>query len=83
VSHPTNFLHPRTLNQLWLHRIYPNTPLVRLIYSLQSQLLIMIRFRLKDALQRRLKSLALPSTADALADLPDAIASLIQGSSPK
>jgi hypothetical protein len=34
-----------------------------------------IEFRLKGALQRRLKSLALPYTADALADLPDAIAS--------
>jgi hypothetical protein len=44
---------------------------VRLIHTMQSYILIKITFRLKDAL-------VLPSTADALADLPDLIASLTQ-----
>jgi hypothetical protein len=43
---------------------------------------MLIEFRLKSALQRRLKSLALPYIADALADLPEAIASPTQRNIP-
>jgi len=55
---------------------------MRLIYTLQSQLFNKIKFKERLVLRGRLMSLEIHSTADALASLPDAIASPTQKSLP-
>jgi hypothetical protein len=81
APHPTKFAHLLDPNAQWLNTALLYQLQMRQTFSLLSQLSILIKYRAIAVLLLSMACLNEQSAADALASLPDAIASLTRRNS--